>query len=94
MNPLATPETIASEFANVLNDWLTEYEMSEVLRLNGSRAYAACCASHDFCDANMAMIHAFSVITDCDLDLENDAHFDLCNAAWTYAKVNHLTKKD
>lgn len=94
MNPLATPETIADEFVVTLNDWLTDYEMDLIRNYNATPAYAHSCASHNFCDANMAMLTAFEVITDFEFDLDNQAHVDLFNAAWTYAKANHLTEKD
>lgn len=93
MHPLANPETIASEFTCILNDWLTGYEMDLIRNYNATPAYADSCASHNFCDANMAMLTAFEVITEGDYDLDNQAHVDLFNAAWDYAKINHLTKK-
>jgi len=93
MNPQATPQTIASEFVNVLNDWLTGYEMDLIRSHNATPAYAHSCASHNFCDANMAMATAFDALTDCAFDLDDQAHVDLFNAAWDYAKINHLTKK-
>jgi hypothetical protein len=93
MHLLANSETIASEFVNVLNDWLTGYEMDLIRNYNATPAYAHSCASHDFCDANMAMLTAFEALADCAFDLDNQAHVDLFNAAWDYAKVNHLTKK-
>ena len=93
MNPLASPQTVGDEFVAILTDWLTDYEMDLIRNYNATPTYAHSCASHDFCDANMAMLTAFEVITECDYDLDNQAHVDLFNAAWDYAKVNHLTKK-
>jgi len=93
MHPLANPETIASEFVNVLHDWLTAYEMDLIRNYNATPAYSASCASHNFCDANMAMLEAFEAITDCEFNLDNQAHIDLFNAAWDHAKINHLTAK-
>ena len=94
MNPLATPQTVGDEFVAILNDWLTGYEMDLIRNHNATPAYAYSCASHDFCDANMAMLTAFETLADCAFDLDNQDHVDLFNAAWDYAKANHLTKKD
>jgi len=93
MNPLATPETVGDEFVAILTDWLTGYEMHLIRHFNATPAYAYSCASHNFCDANMAMATAFDALTDCAFDLDDQAHVDLFNAAWDYAKINHLTKK-
>jgi hypothetical protein len=93
MHPLANPETVGDEFVAILTDWLTDYEIDVIRSHNTTPAYAYSCASHNFCDANMAMLTAFEVITECDYDLDNQSHVDLFNAAWDYAKANHLTKK-
>lgn len=90
---LPTPQSLGDAFVNVLNNWLTTYEMDLIKNYNATPAYATSCASHNFCDANMAMLTAFEVITDCEFDLENQAHIDLFNAAWDHAKINHLTAK-
>lgn len=53
-----TPTQAAQRFDAVLREWLTPAEYAEVLRRNGTPEYSDCCASHDFCDANMAMLDA------------------------------------
>ena len=88
---LPTPQAIGDEFVTLLSHWLSDYEIGEIQRLNATPAYAACCASHDFCDANEALLFAFEVIAECELDLEIQAHLDLCNAAWEYARTKYLT---
>jgi len=93
MNPQATPKTVGDEFVAILTDWLTGYEMDLIRDYNATPAYAYSCASHNFCDANMAMLPAFEAIADCEFDFDDQAHVDLFNAAWDYAKINHLTKK-
>jgi hypothetical protein len=79
MSDLPTPQVLGDEFINFLGGWLTDYEMGEIQRRNATPAYAACCASHDFCDAK------------CELDLAKPAHLDLCNAAWEYARAKYMT---
>ena len=93
MNPLATSETVGDEFVAILSNWLTDYEMDLVVHYNATPAYVQSCASHNFCDANMAMLAAFEDTTNCEFDLDDQGHVDLFNAAWDYAKINHLTKK-
>ena len=90
---LPTPEALGNEFFSRLTDILSEYEMSEVKRLNALPDYKFSCASHDFNDSNMVMLAAFEDLAECEFDLDNQAHVDLFNAAWDYAKINHLTEK-
>jgi hypothetical protein len=51
------PATLGDRFAATLRGWLTPEEFAEMKRRNETDpAYAnLSCASHDFCDANMAM---------------------------------------
>lgn len=52
-----TPLQIAEKFAAILREWLTPDEWAEMLERN--KGYSPeICASHDFCDANMAMLEA------------------------------------
>lgn len=44
------------------------------------------CASHDRCDANMCMDHAFNVVIGRSPNGDSDADADLWNAAWIEAK--------
>ncbi len=77
-------------FAAVLRQWLDADEIAMVRSRNASPEYAAngSCASHDFCDANMAMDAAFekvlgrgSDIADLD-DGSESPDIALWNAAW------------
>lgn len=80
---------IAKEFCQILNWWLTAEQMAEVVRRNTAETNSNICHSHDFCDANEAMIVALSnagVDTD-DMEMMNDdAMCSLWNAAWNLAK--------
>jgi hypothetical protein len=58
---LPTVSALAAEFDRLLRRDLTASDYREVRRLNRTPKYAGdCCASHDFLDANMAMLEALS----------------------------------
>lgn len=77
-----TPELLAKEFSKVLNEWLSDDEMKEVRRLNDDEMNKDICHSHDYCDANQAMINACEKLGfDCmDMQLTGDA--------WNISKNN------
>lgn len=53
------PHEIAHCFANIIENQVGEH-MAEIKRRNASPEYShGCCATHDFCDANMPMNDAF-----------------------------------
>lgn len=98
-------ESLARSFADHLRDHLDTKEFNEAIRLNEAdpdSASGKVCHSHDFCDANMVMFDAFkeaigrSMYMPWDVeagrckeaDLQID--LDLCNEAWTIAKVNRF----
>ena len=79
-------DRLAREFARVLSEWLTSGELIAVNARN--RTYPpSCCASHDFCDANMAMLEAWLVACGREPDPENQSDADLWGAAWDIAKA-------
>lgn len=49
---------ISREFVRVLREWLKPHEWKEMRKRNATIS-PGCCASHDFCDANMAMAEAW-----------------------------------
>lgn len=81
---------LAAAFAEVLHEWLTPAQMREVVARN--EHYGNACASHDFCDANMAMDEAFTKAMgrEVEWDEENggltEADTALWNGAWAIAK--------
>jgi len=87
---------IAQRFTEVLRNWLTADEFIEMKRKNETEAaYAAgACASHDFCDANIAMHDAFeSVIGRSPLPDKVEMTEDDCilwNDAWNLARKLYL----
>lgn len=91
---IPTPERLASEFSRVLRSWLTPAEMAEVNKRNAADG-SDNCASHDFCDANQALLDACDALNFNVWD-ERDEHFsdvaqDLFDKAWTIAKANGFT---
>jgi hypothetical protein len=85
------PARIAADFAAVLRRWLTPGEFAELRRLNGTPAYAGgCCASHDYCDANVAMAGAFATVVGHQVEASSEADAALWNDAWEIARELHI----
>lgn len=92
---------LASAFACVLREWATDSEWETMREVNRDYAqsefYDGCCASHDFCDANMAMDAAFVRVLgrpaalECNEDGTEHPDFALWDAAWNIAKPLYLT---
>lgn len=65
---------VAHKFAAILKQWATAEEWETMLAANVAAPNDMCCASHDFCDANMAMLEAFTAVMgrapiwECDAD--------------------------
>lgn len=76
---------IAYHFADVLDQMLEPGEIQEIVKRNNG--IGGHCASHDFCDANEAMIFAFEII-DADFDLNNEDCLNAINSAWALARVH------
>ncbi len=82
MECLPAPEVVAAEFCSVLHRWLDPATITEINRRNATPEYGMSCATHDFCDANQAMIDALH-----SFGLEFDHHLmALINAAWHLAR--------
>lgn len=79
---------LAVGFSNVLKEWLTSEQMAEVVKRNDLPAYANACATHDFCDANMAMAEAFEKVLGREFEFGSDEDDALFNGAWHIAKTN------
>jgi len=98
-----TAEDLAKAFAKVLREWLSNEEMHSINVANWSSTDPNVCASHDFCDANMAMDEAIQKLAPEFYKAawaENDAadvsvecgplwtrFTDLSNEAWSLAKA-------
>lgn len=78
---------LARAFAAVLKEWLTDDQMATVNHRNNSGCYSEdICASHDFCDANMAMCEAFEQVFLRSLEVNSDQDLHLWTLAWNLAK--------
>lgn len=69
-------------------------DLARIRALNSTAAYATCCASHDFCDANMPMAEAFAAVMGRPFVTETgiaDDDLSLVNAAWDIARADRLT---
>ncbi|HXU28315.1 MAG TPA: hypothetical protein VN698_13875, partial [Bacteroidia bacterium] len=58
----ATIVELSKEFAKVLKSWLSRAQIAEVIATNAEDIKNDMCASHNFCDANMAMNEAFETV--------------------------------
>jgi hypothetical protein len=89
---------IAEAFGEVMRQWLTPAEFAEMKRRNETEAAYAegACASHDYCDANMAMMEAFDQIMGRLLTVESDdmaqaeADCAIWNDAWNLSRKLYL----
>lgn len=81
MSKLPTPDQLSMEFCRILSKWLEPSEIREINRRNAQPEYAGCCASHDFCDPNQAMIDALEAFG---LEFHPEL-FDLVDTAWDLA---------
>ena len=84
-------EMIAEAFAANLRQALSPEDYAEMKRRNQTEEYAkGCCASQDFCDANMAMDAAFTKIVGRPLDFGSDDDTALWNEAWETARQKYI----
>lgn len=89
------PEKIAQEFSALLKNWLSQDELKEVVLRNSIERDPAICHSHDFCDANMAMLEVFSSRG---MDIAGEGgverHGARWNEAWALARKNSFWVDD
>lgn len=76
-------EHLARAFAKELTSWLGEEKMLEIIWLNAAEEDRNACHTHDFCDANQALIDVFERE-----GLDAVAETDLSNSVWDLAKAN------
>lgn len=92
---------IAGQFARNLLDELGSERFAQMAVENRGPDYngTSACASHNYCDSNMAMYPAMNAVLGRDVlndegGTMSDADCDLWNAAWTIAKRDHITAND
>jgi hypothetical protein len=79
---------VAKQFSVVLNQWIPE-KLYEINLRNKEQSYIdhGCCATHDFCDPNQAIIDAFVSVFGREPDTQNHKDNLLIDNAWTVAKT-------
>lgn len=93
-------ERLAREFSKVLKEWLPAEDISDIVRLNAMEQDKLVCHSHDFCDANMAMLEATENLFIEDFTDLNEGNskrselISLVNNAWDMAKENNFYSGD
>lgn len=94
MNVMARKQIklLAETFRNMLVAEIGKKNFQEVRRRNRKHRDDGCCASHDFCDANVTMDAAFTDVTGRET-CHSDEDVALWNAAWDYAKQHYLTAR-
>lgn len=77
--------TLAKDFASVIAAWLTAEQRKEVVQANAAEADKRICHSHDYCDANQAMIDALEM-QGAEFDAQDEEQGAAIDAAWNLAK--------
>ena len=91
-----TPENIAEEFRKVIAEWLGEDTRRTIDLVNKIPSNAGTCATHNFCDANAAMLEAFENFGIDPLpedEAKREEMADLWNRAWDIAKAKGFSGK-
>lgn len=81
-------ERLAKEFSAVITEWLDPKDLKRVNELNASTEYQDFCATHNYCDANMAMDKAWNKILRRPFSVSSDSDTYMLNTAWAMAKLN------
>ena len=82
---------VAQAFSRGLRAFLDEDQMEAINRKNmHNPEYKECCATHDYCDANVVMLNAFESALGTEFDPRQQYHADLANAAWELAKIHRF----
>jgi hypothetical protein len=83
---MQTISDLAKDFSERLADYLGFGGLAIVVERNKTPKYTGCCASHDFCDANVFMLEAFEATFSREPDLECDHDLAMIDDAWNMAK--------
>lgn len=82
---MKTTEKIANDFIDVLNEWLTDEELRDIVQKNRAEENDNICHTHDYCDANIAMIEAMEK-NGFEYDCYNEKYMKTFFEAWEIAK--------
>lgn len=80
---------LSTAFTSLIRSWLTESEIESVNEFN--QTSGDCCGTHNYCDANQAIIDAFSQVFGREVDISSDLDNDYCNAAWRLSRDNKFS---
>jgi hypothetical protein len=83
-------QMLSNEFSKELRQTLTAEEMTQVISRNRNETDPNVCHSHDFCDANVALLTAFENIYGYEPKLSDEDTINLMNAVWSLAKKNEF----
>ena len=84
-------EDLARAFFDELDSHLTHGQMLALCEANARETDPNICHSHDWLDANECMADAWSTIEGLpELDMQNEEHCALWNAAWSECKASYL----
>lgn len=83
------PEILARKFSQLLLAEIGRENLITVIERNKTIS-AGCCASHDFCDANMVMDAAFKTVTGKKINTQKDEAVELWNQAWDIARTTQF----
>lgn len=78
-------EPLAREFSAVLKDWLEPHEFERMVADTIARPMHLACYSHNYCDANMAMVEAWEKVFGQPTDIDSDEECKIWGEAWGMA---------
>lgn len=90
---MTVADRLAAQFVALLRDnWLSPAEFAAMKHLNETDPLYAhdACASHNYCDANMAMAQAWEDVLGTEFDADDEAQTRLWSEAWEIARRNAL----
>ena len=87
--PLPTVEDLCETFRAIITDWFPENIRREIdastAEYRRDRNLSKCCATHNYCDANEAMMDAWEALSDVEIDGACEAQAIIWGAAWDMA---------
>jgi hypothetical protein len=79
---------LSEKFNEIVNKEFSVEQLAEINAKNKTAEYISCCATHDYCDANMLMDEAFTSVIGREIDLQNENDCQLWSNAWDLSKDN------
>jgi len=79
-------DKVARSFSFQIRKSLTPEQLVQANRENRKRNDGSC-ATHDFIDSNVCMNDAFIEVFDEEIDVQDEFHVQIANAAWDIAKA-------